>query len=91
MVFMIFSFRIATDVFSPPNGPRISRRRVTRHPQQELKRRKTKAGNNKTLDQAVGCMRWLGGLLATPPTTPISRQAPLSRTHWLSWPIYRWS
>jgi len=27
----------------------------------EPKRRKTKTGNNQTLDQAVGCMRWLGG------------------------------
>jgi hypothetical protein len=48
------------DLFKLPNGWRISRRRVKRRAQQSKTRRKTRTGNNKTLDQAVGCMRLLG-------------------------------
>jgi len=33
---------------------------VKRRAQQELKRLKTKTGNNKILDQRIGCSRWLG-------------------------------
>jgi hypothetical protein len=45
------------------NGLRISRRRMTQRAQQKLKRRKTKSGSKRILDQAVGCMRWLGSFL----------------------------
>jgi hypothetical protein len=38
---------------------------VKQRTQQELKRRKIKTGNNKTLDQAVGCMHLLGGSYAS--------------------------
>jgi hypothetical protein len=34
---------------------------VTQRAQQSETRTKAKTGSNKTLDQAVGCNRWLGG------------------------------
>lgn len=46
-----------------PNEWRISRRRVKRRARQELKRHINETGSNETLDQAVGCMRGLGGFI----------------------------
>ncbi|MDY7042354.1 MAG: hypothetical protein SVX38_15975, partial [Chloroflexota bacterium] len=48
-------------VSAQPNDPELSRTRVIRRAQQPKTRTKAMTGNNKILDQRVGCNRWLGG------------------------------
>ena len=45
----------------PPDGPQFSCTRVKRRVTQLPNRPQTKTGNNQSLDQRVGCNRWLGG------------------------------
>ena len=45
-----------------PSSPAAGFRSVTTH---DTKRRKSKTGNNWSLDQAVGCNEWLGGAKIT--------------------------
>jgi hypothetical protein len=54
-----------------PNGWRISRRRVKQRAHQSKTRHMTKTGSNEILDQAAGCMRWLGRARPVP-DTPLS-------------------
>jgi len=42
------------------NGPEFSRTRVKQRARQVPQRPQTKTGNNRTLDQRVGCNEWLG-------------------------------